>query len=292
MNQPVNITIIGERINPGFKSSRALFDNEDIEGIQQLAKNQMGKGAKYLNINVGEKALTSRNFLVEVIKAIQNVVSIPLSFDFPNKDVQETCLKTYLPEKAGGQKPIMNSVSDLRLDMLDLIKIQPFKAILMASERIEDGVPKRNEDSENIYKTARNLSLKILQEYEGFSPDDLLIDVSVGPIGGGAIKTPVNAIRQIGSDKDLKGIHITVGLSNIGVMLPRHAADDSLLKWQVESSFLTLAIPLGLDTILATAGSKYFILPDDNFVFHIIKESMEFDGLDAVMHIRKLYHKG
>lgn len=28
------IKIIGERINPGFKSTKALFDNEDLPGIQ------------------------------------------------------------------------------------------------------------------------------------------------------------------------------------------------------------------------------------------------------------------
>ena len=34
------LKIIGERINPGFKSTRTLFDNEDVAGIQALAKQQ------------------------------------------------------------------------------------------------------------------------------------------------------------------------------------------------------------------------------------------------------------
>ena len=35
-SQNFNIRIIGERINPGFKSTKALFDNSDLPGIQAL----------------------------------------------------------------------------------------------------------------------------------------------------------------------------------------------------------------------------------------------------------------
>ena len=102
-----NLKIIGERINPGFKSSKLLFDNEDVAGIQALAAEQVRNGASYININIGEKAVTKPVFMTDVIKAVQQVVSVPLSFDFPNADVQERCLKAYDREKAGGQLPIV-----------------------------------------------------------------------------------------------------------------------------------------------------------------------------------------
>ncbi|MDP6427195.1 MAG: hypothetical protein QGH73_13285 [Rhodospirillales bacterium] len=102
------LNIIGERINPGFQSTKALFDNSDIGAIQELAKKQADAGAIALNINIGTRALDEPEFMNEVIEAIQAVVDIPLSFDFPNVAVQEICLKKYDPAKAGGQKPIVN----------------------------------------------------------------------------------------------------------------------------------------------------------------------------------------
>ena len=86
------INIIGERINPGFKSTRALFDNEDLPGIQALAVRQAEAGAAYQNVNIGARALTDPQFMTRVIHAIQEVVDTPLSFDFPSKKVQEICL--------------------------------------------------------------------------------------------------------------------------------------------------------------------------------------------------------
>ena len=45
MTTPFDIALIGERINPGFKSTKALFDNQDIAGIQALAVKQAQAGA-------------------------------------------------------------------------------------------------------------------------------------------------------------------------------------------------------------------------------------------------------
>lgn len=101
------LTIIGERINPGFASSKALLENQDIKGIQALAVSQAQKGAAYLTINVGESAMENLDFIQEVVQAIQAVVDVPLAFDYPHISVQEACLKVYDPAKARGRKPII-----------------------------------------------------------------------------------------------------------------------------------------------------------------------------------------
>jgi hypothetical protein len=64
---PFRIRIIGERINPGFKSTKALFDNQDIAGIQALAVKQAQAGASWLNVNVGARALTDTPWMATVI---------------------------------------------------------------------------------------------------------------------------------------------------------------------------------------------------------------------------------
>lgn len=289
-----HLTLIGERLNPGFASSKALLDEEDIKGLQELAVSQVQRGAHYLTINVGDKATRDPSFLVKLIEAVQEVVNVPLSFDYPHRSVQEICLKTYQQDKARGRKPIVNSVTELRLDMLGLLKIQPFRLVLMASERLENGKALANRTAEEVARTAKRLAQRIVSENCGLTLDDLLIDVSLCPIASdteGHTRRAVEAIRLIGTDPDLRGVHLMVGLSNLGIMLPKLALDGSRLSTKVESAFLTLTVPHGLDTILATPGRDYQILPEDDFVLRGFKEAIALDGFDTLLRLQQLYRK-
>ncbi len=287
-----NLTIIGERINPGFKSSKLLLDGKDLDGIRKLAISQAEKGADYLTINVGTAATDDQAFLVDVIQTVQDATALPLSFDFPNKEVQEICLATYKPAEASDRKPIVNSVSELRVEMLDLVGSRPFRIVLMASERVEDGEEIANVTAEEIHATAARLTERVMQCGGGMEMDDILIDVSLGPLSAdteGMTKQAIEAIRLIGADPTLEGVHVVVGLSNFSVMLPKHAVDGSLLKVQLESAFLTMAMPLGLDTILGTAGRDYQILAEDNFVYRGLREALELDGFETILRVQQLY---
>ncbi|MDH3234846.1 MAG: dihydropteroate synthase [Alphaproteobacteria bacterium] len=287
-----NLTVIGERINPGFRSSKALFDNEDLPGIQALAKRQADAGASYLNVNIGTKALDNPHFMKAVIEAIQAVVSIPLSFDFPQAEVQEICLKCFDQDKAGGHKPIINSVAETRLEMLELLKIRPFKLVVMASERLDDGVPRPNKKSDQVVGVARRMAERLTGAPYGMALDDILIDVSISLLASdteGLTRMAIDAIRTIGADPALKGIHMMGGLSNISGQLPAKAADGSNLKLQLEEAFLTLTVPYGFDTILATPWKDYSLLPDDNPVLCAFKDIVALDGFDAMRRVRTLY---
>lgn len=287
-----NLQIIGERINPGFKSTKQLIDTEDITGIRALAVDQVRKGASYLSINLGNTAFQKPEFMVEVIKAVQAVVAVPLCFDSPNVSVQEMCLKSYDFEKANGAPPIVNSISELRWEMIDLLKICPCRFILMASEREQSGKRFANKTADEVHQTVLRMTNKILASDYGLTLEDLFVDVSVGPVGAdmdGLTRMAVDSIRTIGCDPRLKGIHMVVGLSNISIMLPKIASDGSPLKPQIESAFLTLTVPHGLDTVLATAGRDYYMLPEDNLVMRGIREAMALDDIDAVLRIQQIY---
>ena len=172
-----NIRIIGERINPGFKSTKALFDNSDIPGIQALAVKQAEAGASWLNVNIGARALTDTEWMATVIRAIQEVTTVPLSFDFPSKKVQEVCLQAYDPAKAHGALPLVNSITEHRWDLMELYGPYKFKVILMASERVEavNGamVAKGNKSADEIYGTARRCALRLMNDY-GMPADDII----------------------------------------------------------------------------------------------------------------------
>ncbi|MEJ2456272.1 MAG: dihydropteroate synthase [Candidatus Thiodiazotropha sp.] len=286
-----NIGIIGERINPGFKSTRALFDNEDIPGIQALAVKQAEAGARYLNVNIGARALTDPQWMARVIEAIQEVVSIPLSFDFPSKKVQEICLAVYDPDKAGGELPIVNSITEHRWDLMELYGEHKFKVILMASERVEDGVAKGNKTADEIYSTARRASLRLKEEY-GMPLDHIFIDMSVSAIIAdteGLNSSTVEAIRLIGADPELQGVHMMGGLSNIGQQLPPKAADGSDLKHSLENAFLTMTVPHGFDYVLGTPWRGYEQLEEEHYVLTTYRNFLEQRGSNALRAVRKFY---
>lgn len=291
MNNGFNIGIIGERINPGFKSTRALFDNEDLPGIQALAVKQAEAGALYLNVNIGARALTDPQWMARVIEAIQEVVDTPLSFDFPSKSVQEICLSCYDPAKAAGELPIVNSITEHRWDLMELYGKYKFKVILMASERVEDGVAKGNKNADEIYATARRASLRLKEEY-GMPLDHIFIDMSVSAIIAdteGLNSSTVEAIRRIGADPDLAGVHMMGGLSNIGQQLPPKAVDGSDLKHSLENAFLTLTVPHGFDYVLGTPWRGYESLTDEHYVLSTYKNFLEQRGSNALRAVRKFY---
>ncbi|MCL4745683.1 MAG: dihydropteroate synthase [Burkholderiaceae bacterium] len=288
------LTIIGERINPGFRSTKSLFDNEDIKGIQDLALRQAKAGASYLNVNAGDKAISDPRFMVEVVRAIQAVVSLPLSLDCPDFAVQAEVLKAYDQDKAGGRKPLINSISESRWELAELLKIRPCKAILMSSEQLRDGRMVPNRTGAEVHEVARRMVERLKAGGYGVKNDDLFVDVAIVTLAAdteGLIKMALEGIRLVREDPALAGIHIMGGLSNLPQHLPDKAADGSDLKFQLECAFLTVAMPIGFDTVLGTPWRDYALLPEDNFVLREFRRIIELRESDALMAIVDLYQQ-
>lgn len=287
-----NLIVVGDRINPGFKSVRTLVDNNDLPGIQAVAVKQVEAGAHYLDVTIGPRAVNDSDFMIAVVRAIQAVVTVPLCFDFPTAAVQEVCLKAYDLARANGAPPLVNSITEHRWDLMDLYKpFGPFKVIVMASERVDDGIAKPNKTAEEIFTTARRAALRLKNDY-GLAMDDIFIDISISAVVAdttGLHRATLAAIRAIRSDPELAGIHIMGGLTNIGGQLPVKAADGSDLKLSLECAFLTLAVPLGFDAVLATPWRPYQPLPEDNYILCAYKNILEQTGSNALRAVRKLY---
>lgn len=288
------LSIIGERINPGFRSTKALFDNEDINGIQNLALRQAEAGATYLNVNAGDKAISDPRFMVEIVRAIQEVVDLPLSLDCPDFAVQEAALAAYDQARAGGRKPLINSISESRWELAELLKIRPCKAILMSSEQVRDGKMVHNRTGAEVHETARRMAERLREGGYGVGNADLFVDVSICTLAAdteGLIKMALEGIRAVRDDPALAGIHIMGGLSNLPQHLPDKAADGSDLKFQLECAFLTVAMPIGFDTVLGTPWREYALLPEDNFVLREFRRIIELRDSDALMAIVDLYQQ-
>jgi len=288
-----NLTIIGDRINPGFKATKKLVEEEDLAGLQALARRQVDEGATILDVTIGPRGYEDPAFLTEVIKAIQAITDVPLCFDYPKKEVQEVCLKAYDPAKAQGRPPLVNSIAETRWEILDLLKIQPFHVVLMSSERLEGNSPKPNKTSADVVTTAKRSCLKLMRDHN-MKLNGIYVDVTISTLVSdteGMVKMAIDAIKTLGGDPELKGIHIVGGLTNIGNLLPPVEVDGMKLRHMMESAFLTVAVPLGFDTVLGTPWNDFRMLPEDNEVLRTFREVIELKGLDAMRRLRQLWAK-
>ncbi len=123
------------------------------------------------------------DFMAEMVRKIQAVTARPVSIDTPDPEIAEAGLKAYQPERAGGKKPILNSVSALRAVMFELHKIRPFRPILLVSENVVDGRSKPCHTARETFEAAEQLVALFLARCPGATNDDCIIDPGIAPIG-------------------------------------------------------------------------------------------------------------
>jgi cobalamin-dependent methionine synthase I len=284
------LTLIGESINDSVPSTHSLFEEKNINGIVELAKHQAEKGAAYIDVNVGPR---TPGFMAEVVKKIQEHISLPLSIDTPDPAIAEAGLSAYAPDRAGNMKPILNSISEARLQMFDLYEIQPYIPILLLTEGMDSADEMiMNKTAEQIHATAKNI-LKIARlRIDDLRNDQVIFDPGIMPIGSdskGDFKRLINAISIIHNDKDLCDISMSVGLSNFTAMLPSKKPDGSPVRGPLESAFLTMAMPMGINTIIGSVHRKYSLLKEDDPAMQCLKDVLELEGVDGIMRVMMFY---
>ena len=282
-----NLTIIGESINDSVPSTNKLFEANDIAGLKELAKSQDLGGAGYIDVNVGPR---SAEFLAEMVRQVQGVTTKPLSIDTPDPVMAEAGLRAYDRARAGGKIPILNSISQPRREMFNLAKIAPFMPILLGSERVENGISQPNHTAQQVYQTACELVAEAGRH--GIPVNHCIIDPAISPIGAdseGRFNCMMGAINLIHADPALKGVHMSVGLSNFSVMLPPKRADGSPTKGPLESAFLTLAVPLGMDHVIGSVKRKYEVLPPEHPAMQCLTDCLKLEGFDVIMRVQEYY---
>ena len=280
------LTIIGESINDSVPSTHTLFEENNIEGIVNLARLQAEKGAAYIDVNVGSR---TPGFMAEVVRKIQEHISLPLSVDTPDPAIAAAGLEAYNAQRAGNQKPILNSISEARLELFDLYTIQPFIPILLVTEGTDgSGEVVMNKTAEQIHATAKSMVNTARKRIGRLTNDQVILDPGIMPIGSdskGDFRRLLYAMALIHQDKDLAGVNMSVGLSNFTAMLPSKKANGSPVKSPLESAFLTMAMPTGLNTIIGSVHRKYSLLTDDDPAMQCLGDVLKLEGIDAIMRV-------
>jgi cobalamin-dependent methionine synthase I len=281
------LNIIAEKINDSVPSTHELFEKGDIQAIINLAREQ-AEGATYIDVNIG---MNDPSLMDELIRSIQSQVNLPLSIDTPSPEIAERALKVYDPAKANGNKPLLNSISLGRLEMFDLLKIQPFKTILMASERIQDNETVQNCQAQDVLDAARQI-YEHAQKH-GIVNNDIIFDPTIAPVGSdfqGLTRMTVDGIGLIGKHEAFKGCHMSVGLSNFTVQIPSKTQSGALVKTPLENAFLTLTVPRGLDFCVGSTKKKYEFLAEDHPAMVAMNDIMKLDGFDIIMRVQEFYN--
>jgi 5-methyltetrahydrofolate--homocysteine methyltransferase len=270
--------LIGELINHSFARAARAWEARDIAGYQRLAKLQAGLGADFITLNIdGTQSMRVTpqdmfDFLPDLVPAIQEVTNVPIAFDNPGVEFHRRALAVYDPNRSG--RPILNSVAASRhnLDeMLELVKEYDTLVIGMASEKFVEGGGAQCLSAADVYGAAQDL-VHLLRDKAGRTNDQIILDPGLAPVGAdtyGLVNMGIDAMRLIRADKDLAGVHLSVGLTNFSFGMPKH------LREEVESAYLTIAVRAGLDFVLGNPEKNLHLLAADDWHVKGIEAALE-----------------
>ena len=270
--------VIGELMNNSYGRARKAFKTKDLQGYRDLAKLQTDLGASYLTLNIdGTPQIQVRMeemlaFLPDVIPAIQEATSTPISFDNPSVEYHKVALKHYDRNKGG--RPVLNSVAASRenLDeMIELIREYDTMVIVMASEQFVEGGTGQCLNPNDTYRAAKYF-VELLNTKAGRTNDQIIVDTGLAPVGAdtyGLVNIGLDAMKMIHDDPDMKGIHMMVGLSNFSFGTPKY------VKESLEKAYLTLGMRAGLDFALANPEKNPAPLPDDDPMIEQLEKALQ-----------------
>ena len=208
------------------------------------------------------------------------MVTLPLSFDVPSVQAHELCLQTYDAARAGGALPIVNSITEHRWDAMSLYAQRPVQG---HRDGVGTGGGRRGQEQQERRRNRRHRQTRraapaaATTAWRWTTSSSTCRSRAIIADTEGLNRGTLEAVKLIGGDPELKGLHMMGGLSNIGQQLPPKAADGSDLKHQLENAFLTLAVPYGFDTVLGTPWRGYAPLPEDNYVLKAYQNFLRTD---------------
>lgn len=216
------VRVIGERLNPtGKKKFQQALLSHDHDYICKIALDEEEAGADILDVNVGVPGGDEKALMVEVVKALQGVVSLPLQIDSGDAEVVEAALRVY------SGRPLVNSVTadDERLNAF-LPVLKKYGAATVGLCLDEDGIP---ETAEGRFEKAEYIKKRVTEA--GIPKEDILIDCLTLTVSAqqNQARETLKALRYVHEEL---GLHACLGVSNISFGLParRHITENFLIQ--------------------------------------------------------------
>jgi 5-methyltetrahydrofolate corrinoid/iron sulfur protein methyltransferase len=205
--------IIGENIHIISKAVKDALQEKNAKYFQELAVRQVEAGAQALDLNLGPRKKDWEEVFPWMVKTVEAVVDIPLSFDSTNILGIEAGLKTVTKAK-----PIINSTSaePERLEKVPLLAKQ-YDTQLVALTMGKSGIPVGADERVTI--ALEQLIPRMLEI--DYPIEDLIIDPLVLTVSGCQEYCPelLEAVRTLQYAWDPPPA-ISVGLSNVSNAVP------------------------------------------------------------------------
>ena len=246
LDQDSGPLLVGERTNAnGSKKFRELMLGGDVEGMLQMAREQVHEGAHVLDVCT---AYVGRDEIADITKLLQPMVqkvTAPIMIDSTQLDVVEAALKI-VPGRA-----IINSINledgEGKADELCLLA-RKYGAMFVALTIDEDGMAKTAEHKLAVAQRIHD----IVVDRHGLLPGDLIFDPLTFTIGSGdedsrdAGMQTLKGIELI--KKHVPGVRTILGLSNISFGL------DPYPRQILNSVYMAEALKCGLDAAIVHAS--------------------------------------
>ncbi|WP_318031847.1 homocysteine S-methyltransferase family protein [Tannockella kyphosi] len=232
------VRVIGERINPtGKKRFAQAIIERDMSYILKQALEQVEAGAEILDVNVGVPQIDEKQRMVEVVKAIQSIVTTPLQIDSSKLEALEAGLRFY------NGKPILNSVNGEKEKLDKILPLaKKYGACIVGLTIDEDGIP---DNANKRFEIAKKIVDSALSY--GIPKEDVLIDCLALTVSAkqDSCNETLLAMERI---KNEIGVNMVLGVSNISFGLPNRNL--------INHSFLMLAMSRGLTLPIINPNSS------------------------------------
>ncbi|MBM3962526.1 MAG: methionine synthase, partial [Planctomycetes bacterium] len=238
--------IVGERTNAnGSKKFKELMVAGDVEGMLQMAKEQVHEGSHVLDVCTAYVGRDEAGDMLKLLRPMVQQVTAPVMVDSTQIDVVEKALQA-IPGR-----PIINSINledgEERADALCRVA-RRYGAMFVALTIDEEGMAKTAERKLAVAKRLYD----IVVNRHGLNPGDLVFDPLTFTIGSGdeasrdaGVQT-LEGIRLI--KQHIPGVRTILGLSNISFGL------DPYARQILNSVYLAEAIKHGLDAAIVHAS--------------------------------------
>ncbi|GMQ60649.1 homocysteine S-methyltransferase family protein [Vallitalea sediminicola] len=239
--------IVGERINPtGKKKLQEHLRNKNMDYVVSLAHEQIEKGARVLDVNVGMNGIDEVDIMKQAVEQLSTFVKVPLCIDSSNIDAIEAGLRIY-PGRA-----LVNSIS---LEQHKIDKLLPiakkYGAMFILLPLSDKGLPKSIDEKHEIINTVYSHAKEL-----GYQKEDIIVDGLVTTIASNSEAAALTLETIEWCSREF-GTGTIVGLSNISFGLPERKL--------INTAFLAMGIGKGLTMAIAN--------PSDELLMNIMRAS-------------------
>lgn len=237
-------TDIGERTNvAGSRKFLNLIKEKNYEEALRIAKSQIEKGARIIDVNMDDSLLDAGNEMETFLRLAMSepeIALVPFMIDSSRWEVIERGLKNVQG------KCVVNSLTlkegeELFLERAE--KVRSYGAALLVLACDEEGQADTVERRISICRRA----YKLLTEKVGFPPEDIIFDPNVFAVGTGLAEHAnyaldfIETARMIHEEMPLS--HISGGISNVSFAF----RGNNPVREALHSVFLYHSIKAGLD---------------------------------------------